>query len=127
MASDLLPPHSPFHNRTRPHHATPPDMGREEFRAMGTTITLLLPQTLLYTGTQVVRQLFDSWEQVLSRFLPASELSQLNQQAGQPVRVSNLLLHVLRAALVAAEESNGLFDPTLLTQLRQIGYDRSFE
>jgi thiamine biosynthesis lipoprotein len=94
---------------------------------MGTTITLLLPQTLLYTGTHVVRQLFTQWEHTLSRFLPDSELSQLNRQAGKAVNLNGLLFHVIRAALAAAEETDGLFDPTLLTQLQQMGYDRSFD
>lgn len=107
--------------------AIPAGMGREQFRAMGTTISLLLPVALLYTGTQVVSQLFAQWERVLSRFLSDSELSQLNRQAGKTVKVNDLLFHVLRAALTAAEESEGLFDPTLLTQLQQMGYDRSFD
>ena len=128
MASDLRAPHNLYPVRTLLNESpTPVGMGREQFRAMGTTITLLLPETLLYTGTQVTRQLFARWERVLSRFLPESELSQLNRRAGNPVRVSDLLFHVLRAALTAAEESDGLFDPTLLTQLQHMGYDRSFD
>ena len=128
MASDLLKPRNLYPVR-RPlsQFAVPQGMGREQFRAMGTTITLLLPESLLYTGTQVARQLFERWEQTLSRFLPESELSQLNRQSGEPVRVGGLLFHVLRAALAAAQESEGLFDPTLLTQLQQMGYDRSFD
>ncbi len=128
MASDLRVPHNLYPGRTPLNGlAIPAGMGREQFRAMGTTITLLLPETLLYTGTQVTRQLFARWEQTLSRFLPESELSQLNRQAGNPVRTSDLLFHVLRAALTAAQESDGLFDPTLLLQLQQMGYDRSFD
>lgn len=128
MASDLLKPDNLYPGRTPLNKlAVPPGMGREQFQAMGTTITLLLPETLLYTGTQVTHELFARWEQTLSRFLPESELSQLNRQLGNPVHVSDLLFHVLRAALTAAHETEGLFDPTLLTQLRHIGYDRSFD
>lgn len=128
MASDLRAPHNLYPVHTPLNESPiPAGMGREQFRAMGTTITLLLPETLLYTGTQVTRQLFARWERVLSRFLPESELSQLNRRAGNPVRASDLLFHVLRAALTAAEESDGLFDPTLLTQLQHMGYDRSFD
>jgi thiamine biosynthesis lipoprotein len=102
-------------------------MGREEFRAMGTTVSLLLPSAFLKVGAEATRQLFAQWEQILSRFLPESELSHLNQQAGTPVKVSDLLFHVTRAALTAAQETEGLFDPTLLTQLMQVGYDRTFD
>lgn len=107
--------------------AVPVGMGQEQFRAMGTTISLLLPGAYLHVGTVAVCQLFARWEQILSRFLPESELSQLNQQAGTAVRVSDLLFRVLQAALAAAQETDGLFDPTLLTQLVQIGYDRTFD
>lgn len=128
MALDLQTPDSRYPGLTPLSQlAVPAGMGREQFRAMGTTISLLLPVALLYTGSQIVSQLFEQWEHTLSRFLPESELSQLNRQAGKPVKVNDLLFHVLRAALVAAEESEGLFDPTLLTQLQQMGYDRSFD
>jgi thiamine biosynthesis lipoprotein len=98
-----------------------------EFRAMGTTISLLLPEARFYEGVATVQQLFSEWEQALSRFLPESELSQVNQRARTEVRVSRLMATVLQAALAAAHETNGLYDPTLLHQLIAIGYDRSFE
>lgn len=107
--------------------ATPAGMSREQFRAMGTTITLLLPEAFAKVGAEATRQLFAQWERILSRFLPDSELSRLNRQAGEPVKVSDLLFRVLRAALNAAQETDGIFDPTLLPQLVQIGYDRTFD
>ena len=107
--------------------ATPLGMRRAEFRAMGTTISLLLPNSEFCAGVEATQDLFAEWEQILSRFLPESELSQLNRQAGTPVNVSPLLFRVLYAAYIAAQETEGLFDPTLLTQLVGIGYDRSFD
>jgi thiamine biosynthesis lipoprotein len=38
-----------------------------------------------------------------------------------------LLLNVLQTALIAAQATEGMFDPTLLNQLVRIGYDRSFD
>ncbi len=102
-------------------------MSRAEFRAMGTTISLLLPDAQLREGTEATRDLFAEWEQTLSRFLPESELSRLNRQAGISINVSPLLFLVLHAACIAAQETEGLFDPTLLTQLIHIGYDRTFD
>src|SRR5205807_10257199 len=101
-------------------------MRREEFRAMGTTISLLLPESQAALGVRIVRSLFNEWEQVLSRFLPNSELSQLNQRAGTPVAVSDLLYSVLATALTAAQATQGVYDPALLDQLVQVGYDRTF-
>jgi FAD:protein FMN transferase len=94
---------------------------------MGTTISLLLPESQAAVGARIVRTLFSEWEQVLSRFLPQSELSQLNQQAGTPVAVSDLLYTVLATALTAAQATEGVFDPAMLDQLVQLGYDRTFD
>jgi thiamine biosynthesis lipoprotein len=102
-------------------------MCREEFRAMGTTISLLLPENQAEQGIQIVRTLFTEWEQTLSRFLPDSELSRLNQQAGTSVAVSDLLYHVLTTALTAAQATQGVYDPAMLDQLVRLGYDRTFD
>jgi FAD:protein FMN transferase len=112
---------------TLPDYTTPQGMRREEFRAMGTTISLLLPESQVEIGAQIVRALFTEWEQTLSRFLPESELSRLNQQAGTPVAVSDLLYDVLATALTAALATGGVYDPALLDQLVQLGYDRTFD
>ncbi len=127
MVSDLgITQTSPYPGLTRPELAVPAGMARAEFRAMGTTVSLLLPKPQLVMGVAATRELFVEWEERLSRFLPESELSRLNRQAGGPVNVSPLLFRVLRAACAAAQETDGLFDPTLLNQLMQIGYDRTF-
>ncbi len=94
---------------------------------MGTIISLLLPAKQAREGSQVVRELFTDWEERLSRFLPESELSRLNRQAGTPVPVSPLLYHVLATALTAARATEGVYDPALLDQLVRLGYDRTFE
>lgn len=102
-------------------------MRREAFRAMGTNISLLLPEQQSVQGTEIVRTLFTEWEQTLSRFLPESELSRLNQHAGTATAVSELLYAVLATALTAAQTTEGVYDPALLEQLTQIGYDRTFD
>ncbi|HVB22910.1 MAG TPA: FAD:protein FMN transferase [Ktedonobacteraceae bacterium] len=108
-------------------YTTPPGMGSEEFRAMGTTISLLLPESQTTQGLQIVQTLFAEWEQTLSRFLPESELSRLNAQAGVSVVVSDLLYKVLTTALDAAQATQGLYDPAMLDQLVRLGYDRTFD
>jgi thiamine biosynthesis lipoprotein len=105
----------------------PAGMSQEAFHAMGTTISLLLPEAQKIEGTMAVKKLFAEWEQALSRFRTDSELSQLNQHAGSVVIVSKLLFRVMWQALRAAQETHGMYDPTLLNQLVQLGYDRTFE
>lgn len=71
--------------------------------------------------------LFADNERALSRFLPDSELMQLNACSGQWVVVSDLLWREVSLAVEMAWQTDGRFDPTLLNALAQAGYDRSFE
>lgn len=93
---------------------------------MGTRVSVVAPVDRP-EAVFLVRDLFDEWEAALSRFRPESELSRVNGAAGRPVRVSPLFEDVLRQSLAAAEATGGLFDPTLLVQLMNAGYDRTFE
>lgn len=71
---------------------------------------------------------FGRVEDELSRFRASSGLTALNQAAGQgPQAVSPLLWTVLQSALKAADETGGIYDPTLLRTIERLGYDRSFE
>lgn len=69
---------------------------------------------------------FDEVDARLSRFRPESELSRLNATAGEWFAASEVLYECTEVALAAAESSGGLFDPTLLRQLCDLGYDRDF-
>ncbi|MFI5271706.1 MAG: FAD:protein FMN transferase [Ktedonobacterales bacterium] len=71
-------------------------------------------------------QWFDEVDQRLSRFRPNSDLSRLNAAAGQWFAAPAMLFEVAMLAVAAAEASGGLFDPTLLRQLKALGYDRDF-
>lgn len=109
-------------------YATPAGMARVEFRAMGTAVSLLLPEgARAEEGGELARMLSAEWEAALSRFRPESELSRLNARAGEPVSVSPLLYEVLETALQAAAATDGVYDPTLLRQLVTAGYSRSFD
>lgn len=103
---------------------------QHHFRAMNTDVGVWLwsrsPVAAQPLGE--VEQLFREVEGRLSRFREDSELSRLNRSAGRgEVAVSPLLCRVLGAALAAARQTDGIFDPTLLTHLHRAGYDRSFE
>ncbi len=62
----------------------------------------------------------------LTRFDEASELCRLNARAGRWQTVSPLLFEVIAHSVAAARASDGLFDPTLLSLIEQLGYDRDF-
>ena len=100
------------------------------FQAMGTDVGLWL----WHADGQIARQalaetehFFRQTEARLSRFQPASELSQLNRSAGQPFIASDVLFQLVEAALYWRDYSKGIFAPTILKALMAYGYDRSFE
>ncbi|HET9111060.1 MAG TPA: FAD:protein FMN transferase, partial [Ktedonobacterales bacterium] len=69
---------------------------------------------------------FKEVETRLTRFNAGSELSRLNAAAGSWQSVSPLLFDALAQGVRAAQDSGGLFDPTLLALLEALGYDRDF-
>ena len=67
------------------------------------------------------------YERRWSRFLPDSEISQVNARAGEWTTVSPDTFRLIEAAVRAWEITGGRFDPTVLGALVAAGYDRSFE
>jgi FAD:protein FMN transferase len=80
-------------------------------------------------GNQVaavaVEQLLRRHHVLLTRFDPNSELSRLNADPREEVPISGVLAGGLRAALYAAELTDGLVDPGLLDELERAGYASS--
>ncbi len=101
---------------------------RHEFRAMGTTIELLLEaddDAQAQSAFRAVEEEFERLEAMLSRFRPDSELSQLNRDGR--ILAPPDLERVVELALEARERTAGRFDPTVHDALARAGYDRSFE
>ena len=66
-------------------------------------------------------------EQLWSRFLPDSEISQLNDAAGGWVSVSPETVELVERAVLAHAVTGGRYDPTVLAALQANGYDRTFD
>lgn len=97
---------------------------------MGSQIGIWLELEQAEQATAVLRQvecLFNVLETRLTRFSETSELSLLNERHGQWVPVSNVMWQIVCRALELAEETDGLFDPTILNALELAGYSQSFE
>jgi thiamine biosynthesis lipoprotein len=92
---------------------------------MGTDVDVLLPVGR-EASVAVVVAVFETWTRRCSRFDPNSELSRLNAAAGRPVIVSAGLFDVVAASIDAARATDGIFDPTVLHRLEELGYDRTF-
>jgi thiamine biosynthesis lipoprotein len=76
---------------------------------------------------QATRAFIDECERRFSRFIDTSELSQLNRSAGEWTAVSDDLLDMLQQSLHFYNETRGLFDPSILPDLKSAGYDKSMD
>jgi FAD:protein FMN transferase len=98
-----------------------------EFRAMNTSVMLAAEGDGAIPGMYAAKTFIDECEQRFSRFLPASELTELNRSAGNWLQVSDDVMEMLQLSLQYHHATNGIFDPTVLSDLKQIGYDRSMD
>jgi len=72
------------------------------------------------------RERLEELESRWSRFIPASELSQLNAAGGMPCVVSPDTFLLLERAVQGWNATGGAFDPTVLEAMVNAGYDRDF-
>jgi len=73
-------------------------------------------------AVEKVRSRLRSWHVRFSRFRTASELSLLNSDPAEEVRVSPLMARLADAVLMAGSLSDGLVDATLIDQIETAGY-----
>lgn len=102
---------------------------KHEFHAMGCQMAVWLENEDTETAVsacQEAESLFHKAEQWMTRFSADSELSQLNQQAGQWILVSPEMWDICQLAVHLAEDTNGLYDPTILNDLEAAGYTHSY-
>jgi thiamine biosynthesis lipoprotein len=94
------------------------------WRALGTYVQLGIAQgdRLTQARGRAERLLADV-DRTCSRFRADSDLTRANAGAGRRVRVDPLLARAVEAALWAAQETDGLVDPTLGRSLVALGYD----
>lgn len=98
-----------------------------EFRAMNTSVMLAAEGEGAIPGMYAAKTLIDECEQRFSRFLPASELTELNHSAGDWLQISDELMELLQLSMQYHDETHGIFDPSILSDLKQVGYDRSMD
>jgi thiamine biosynthesis lipoprotein len=96
------------------------------FPAMGGRVELQFPDGSAVDAERM-EALFAAHERALSRFLPDSELSALNNASPAPFHASPLLFEAVSEALGWACVTDGVFDPTIIDALEASGYDRPFE
>lgn len=102
-------------------------IARRVFRAMNTNIEVTLQDWSRSDLLGRIEQFFRSFENRFSRFLPDSELSELNAGSGRQQPVSPEMLDLLLESRRLHALTGGVFDPAVLTALESAGYDRSFD
>ena len=81
----------------------------------------------LAAGFAQAQQFILAGESRFTRFTEASELSELNRSAGKRFQASSDLFSVVELAQCFFHLTRGLFDPSILPELKRVGYDRSME
>lgn len=99
--------------------------GNAAWTALGTYVDLVVADgSRLEAARLATAGLLADVDRTCSRFREDSDLSLANRSAGRWVKVDPLLCRAVLAALDAAEETDGLVDPTLGAVLAGWGYDR---
>ncbi len=104
-------------------------MHSDVFRAMNTEIVLLAEgdETRARPGFQKAREFIEASEARFTRFSEDSELSKLNRAAGRWYGVSPDFLSLMEEARDLYFRTRGLFDPSILPQLKHAGYTSSMD
>jgi thiamine biosynthesis lipoprotein len=100
-----------------------------EFRAMNTRIQFVAEadSERVEPGFQAARAFIENCERRFTRFSHDSELASLNRAEGKWFRASPDLIELVGMAQKYHERTRRLFDPSILTDLRRIGYDKSMD
>jgi thiamine biosynthesis lipoprotein len=110
-------------------HAAPPELVltvQRRFRVMGSDAQVIVvdgPPGLLDVAELHLRHLEQRW----SRFLPTSDISRANANAGRPTAASTDTVLLVARAVAAWELTDHAFDPTILGDLERAGYTASFD
>ncbi len=99
----------------------------DTFRAMNTQILLASEAEDAREGFDLAQSFIRNCELRFTRFSSTSELSILNQHAGEWFRVSPDMFTLLQIARDCTRSTQGLFDPAILPDLESAGYDRSMD
>lgn len=97
------------------------------FPALGTTAVLVTdPAADLGKARSILEAELAAVDITCSRFRDDSELMAVNDHSGGWQNISPRLVTAIKTALIAAEQTDGVVDPTVGQAVRLLGYDRDF-
>lgn len=100
------------------------------FSAMGTQVTVAFcasDKEKAEEDIDNVKNEIHTFELQFSRFLSDSELSHLNNSDGKEFSASKEMIAILDNAQQWHNETNGIFDPSVIEALEYFGYDKSLD
>ncbi len=104
-------------------------MDYDNFRAMNCDIALAADgqPDRIARGFEIVRDFIAECETRFTRFSETSELAQLNRSSGEWCTASPELFDIVQQARAFVDQTDGLFDPSILDALEAVGYDKSMD
>jgi FAD:protein FMN transferase len=96
--------------------------------AMDTLVTIHVVRAGMEVDDAIARAFgwFHAIEECCTRFDERSELFRLTAQAGTAVAVSAILYEAVQFAVMVAEETGGVFDPTVGHRMQARGFDKNY-
>jgi thiamine biosynthesis lipoprotein len=94
--------------------------------AIGTTAVVVVDEACVAQARRLLVAELDAIDRACSRFRDDSELMRANAAAGRVTAISRLFADSVGTALRAAEQTDGLVDPTVALALVALGYDGDF-
>lgn len=105
----------------------------EKFRALGSEAVLAIAAgDKEEAGDSLVslketKEFIFAFESRFSRFIAGNELDDFNRAPAGPRKVSEMFFDILEKGKSFHFLTRGIFDPTVISSLEELGYDRSFE
>jgi len=97
----------------------------KSWRAWSSTVRVVVDDDrTLQDAAEALSNILDRVDRIASRFRDDSFLSRANREAGKPIPIPRDLVELVAAALTAAQQTDGLVDPTIGEALVRCGYDR---
>ena len=96
------------------------------WRQIGTRVDVVVSDADLDAVAAVVGATIEAADRAFSRFRDDSELSLVNRSPGRRIAISEVFAAAVQVALHAAQETDGLVDPSVGRAVRMTGYDRDF-
>lgn len=97
-------------------------------QALGGDVSLVICSQDEEATQRIFKELWISifkFEKQFSRFLPNSELSDFNRNAGTRLRVTEEFRRLLETSLSLSRQTKGLYNPFVLPALQRMGYKHS--